>query len=513
MAVPAEAQISECELSIQTTRLEKEYELVRAHSTSILDTEKDRVRRMEYLLLQFERDALRSQLDQANEQLLGATESEREARTQLEEAFQEIDRLDAHVQSSSSEMNRLRDELSAMNDTSTSYSNLLAEKLRLSRDLTNLQNELDRFRNQDSSYQALIPEKQELERQLNSLEVQLENEKNSHDRTRSKSSQQAAEIGRLSVRIEELESNLARELRAKQQSDHDNRQQNTGWESQRSALETRIETLKKQLRTAKDKLQEAQNELQHRRNNVRIENETSEPRSRTVPLQRPGPGGSDYQGGVTISTPGAVRVQDKLKRQSALPGDKSAFSITPYLNRTKNSGGSPSSSDVEEEQPKRAKQQAKAKDAIKTVSRKPSIAEEPPAERASLEDRGSSTRVPSKTAKGKSRAQEGKPASRPAPKPIVEEDSDELESSLDQGQAKTKRRKLGAQRERSLFEDDEDEGELDMRKPGRMLGLGGGRSSILATTTQKSGASGIPRNLGFAAPMGFSPLKKDRKRF
>lgn len=95
-------------MSIQTTRLEKEYEIVRAHSTSILDAEKDRVRRMEYLLLQFERDALRSQLDQANEQLLGATESERVARTQLEEAFQEIDRLDAHVQSSSSEMNRLR---------------------------------------------------------------------------------------------------------------------------------------------------------------------------------------------------------------------------------------------------------------------------------------------------------------------------------------------------------------------------------------------------------------------
>lgn len=404
-----------------------------------------------------------------------------------------------------------------MNDTSTSYSNLLADKLRLSRDLTNLQNELDRLRNQDSSYQALIPEKQELERQLNSLEVQLENEKNSHDRTRGKSSQQAAEIGRLSVRIEELESNLARELRAKQQSEHDNRQQNTGWESQRSALETRIETLKKQLRTAKDKLQEAQNELQHRRNNVRIENETSEPRSRTVPLQRPGPGGADYQGGVTISTPGAVRVQDKLKRQSALPGDKSAFSITPYLNRTKNSGGSPSSSDVEEEQPKRAKAQAqaqaKAKDATKTVSRKPSIAEEPAAERASLEDRGPSTRVPSKTTKGKSKAQEGKPASRPAPKPILEEDNDELESSLDQGQAKAKRRKLGAQRERSLFEDDEDEGGLDMRKPGRKLGLGGGRSSTLATSTQLSGASGIPRNLGFAAPMGFSPLKKDRKRF
>lgn len=95
-------------MSLQTTRLEKEYELVRANSTRLLDTERDRVRRMEYLLLQFDRDSLKSQLDQAREQLLGATQTEREARMQLEEAFQEIDRLDSHVQASTSEVKKLK---------------------------------------------------------------------------------------------------------------------------------------------------------------------------------------------------------------------------------------------------------------------------------------------------------------------------------------------------------------------------------------------------------------------
>lgn len=95
-------------MTIQTTRLEKEYEKVLADSTRLLDAERDRVRRMEYLLLQFERDALRSQLDQANEQLLGVTQIERDTRMQLEEALQEIDRLDAHVQFSSSEIDKLR---------------------------------------------------------------------------------------------------------------------------------------------------------------------------------------------------------------------------------------------------------------------------------------------------------------------------------------------------------------------------------------------------------------------
>lgn len=102
------ANCYQCELSIQTTRLEKEYERVLADSSRLLDNERDRVRRMEYLLLQFERDALRTQLDQAHEQLLESTQTERGARMQLEEAFQEIEHLDASLRTSYSEINKLR---------------------------------------------------------------------------------------------------------------------------------------------------------------------------------------------------------------------------------------------------------------------------------------------------------------------------------------------------------------------------------------------------------------------
>lgn len=393
-----------------------------------------------------------------------------------------------------------------MNASSTGHSSLLTEKLRLSRDLSNLQTELNGLRNQDSSFQTLISEKQELERQLNTLEVQLENEKNAHERTRAKGSQQAADIDRLSVRIEKLEGELSRELRTKQQSDHDNRQQQVGWDNQRSVLEGRIETLKKQLRNAKDKLQEAQHGLQQRRNNAKIESEPTESRSRAVPLQHPGPA-ADYHSGMIIATPGAVRVQDKIKRQSALPGDKSAFSITPYLNRTRPSKSSPMSSDVDEEKPR------KAMNDISMSSRKTGIAEEVVDKSASPDGHVRSTQVPlSKTAKVKPKAREGKPSSRPAPKIPLEEESDEPEPSLEQGPAKAKRRKLGAQRERSLFEDEEEEETLESRKLGRKLGLGAGKSSVLATSQLPGAGDRLPRNLGFGAPVGFSPLKRDRKR-
>lgn len=89
-------------------QLEKEYEKAIADSTRLLDAEKDRMQRMEQLLLKFESESLRAQLDEANEQLLGLTQVESEACLQLDEAYQEIDRLDRHVQSSFSEIQKLR---------------------------------------------------------------------------------------------------------------------------------------------------------------------------------------------------------------------------------------------------------------------------------------------------------------------------------------------------------------------------------------------------------------------
>lgn len=95
-------------MSIKTVRLEKEYEKAIADSARLLDMERDRVRRMEYLLLQFDRDALQTKFDQANDRLVVLTQAESEARLRLDEAFLEIDSLDQHVQALSSQIQRLK---------------------------------------------------------------------------------------------------------------------------------------------------------------------------------------------------------------------------------------------------------------------------------------------------------------------------------------------------------------------------------------------------------------------
>ena len=385
--------------------------------------------------------------------------------------------------------------------------------MQLSRELASLKSDMDRLKTQKTSDQASITGKHELERQLNSLEVQLDNEKHAHERARAKCAQQSAEITKLSSKIEELQGELAREQRAKQQYERDSRQQSVGWDSQRAVLEGRIETLRKQLRSAKDKLQEAQHDLQQRRGNLKIHHDGPEPQSRAVPLQRPGR--SSEQGGVTIATPGAVRVQAKPNRKSALPGDKSAFSITPYLNRTGASRDSPISSDMDEEEVKQAMQDTHLSPGKNRVTNAVEDPESLPKDRPAPARVGQlkGGKVKSKGEQARSNApdpitENSKPASRSAGVVPIEEPDEFPDTLAEPGQVKPKRRKLGAQRDRGLFEDEDEM--LESRKPARKLALGASRNSVL-TSTQTGASAGdrLPRTLGFGA---FSPLKRDRKR-
>ena len=402
-----------------------------------------------------------------------------------------------------------------MSNNSAAYQNLLSEKVQLSREVSNLKAEVQKFKTQVTSQQTMVAEKHEMERQLSSLEVQLENERHSHERTRAKSSQQATEIAKLSTKVEELQATLAKELRVNQQYERDSRQQQETWKSQRESLEGKIETLRKQLRTAKDKLQETQHDLQQRRGNVRSgDGDSKEARSRTIPLQRPGPT-SDYHNGVTIATPGAVRVEDKMKRQSALLGDKSAFSITPFLNRTGDPVDSPIVSEIDEDEVNETMKDnilpVKTHVKSKLVGNGGS-----PVARSTITGEG-----PARSSKAKSNARQTKlstsglanelkgPPDLPETKVPLRQ-ADELENSLiGQGNPKPKKRKLATQRERSLFEDEDEDDILELRKPGRKFPLATGRSSVLSTVQQSGPSANMTRTLGFGA---FSPLKRDRKR-
>jgi hypothetical protein len=100
--------ITQFEMSMRTARLEKEYEKTLSDSARLLDGERDRVRRMEHLFLKFENEALRLQLEESDGHLLEFSRADSEACVQLQDACQEIDRLESQAQTSLNEISRLK---------------------------------------------------------------------------------------------------------------------------------------------------------------------------------------------------------------------------------------------------------------------------------------------------------------------------------------------------------------------------------------------------------------------
>ncbi|RAL02247.1 uncharacterized protein BO80DRAFT_43172 [Aspergillus ibericus CBS 121593] len=468
----SEYTIEDCQMALKTAFFEREYNKTLAKTAQLLDVERRRITQVEYLLLQVENENLQSQMDQIKQELVRAKAAELDVRTWLQETIQERDLLQRSAHTTAHEIKALRRELESMGNATVESRSLIADKLRLSKEVTSLQSEIERLRLQDP--EILVAEKQTLDRHINTLEVELENEKRAHESTLAREAQQVEQISVLSSKLEEQRKHIAAEA---QKSVH---QGNSLRQSEKAALEEEIEVLNRKLQTARDQLRQAQISMQS--------NSGPAEQTRKVPLK-------DFSGRfhpeLDIATPGAVRVKDGKKQPTALPGDKSAFSITPFLNRTSGQGDN---------------------DDVTHLS-----GDDSALETSYLEDR--LHKVPQAEPQEHHRPTQAKPrlekpklagASRKASnmKPAADDsDNDDIGSigALVSGhpQARTKRRKLGAQSKMIVDEEEEELEPEDVRKPGRKVGLSTGRNTQAAPSGQTRGFGGFG---------GFSPLKRDRKR-
>lgn len=381
-----------------------------------------------------------------------------------------------------------------------------------------MRSEAERFRVQSISSQNIVAEKQALRRQLITLEEQLENEKRAHERAQSRETQQAGEIANLSSRLEEARKELAEQIQARERQERSARQQKHESEAQRAALEERIEDLNRKLRQVKDQLQEAQSNGQQRRNNLKAtESPQPQAKSRALPNR---PMGTQFVPALTIATPGAVKSWNKANKQpTAVPGDKSSFSITPFLKRASEPRNSSVSSDDDLNELHAVSMYAGTPEKLSSDKRR--FAENATISSPQQEDELSSRGAPpSRRSKlshniGTKSKMAGAISSRSrSPQTDVENHAEVADVSQNRtaghGQIKLKRRKLGFQRDRNLFEDEEDPDTQDIRKPGRKLAPGPGRTS--RDEVHLTAQSSVMHGRGFGAPAGFSPLKRDRKR-
>ncbi|KAL3457745.1 hypothetical protein BJX64DRAFT_268385 [Aspergillus heterothallicus] len=465
------------QMALATARFEREYDQVYIRTMHLLNAECDRVQCMEKLLLRIENETLQLYLDQTGQDLVLAREAETNARFQVDGAIKELARLQGVIQTSSREVDNLRRELASLNGLASDSQQYQAENLRLLREISSLQSELEALKSQNAAANVQLTEKQALTRQLNALELRLESEKQAHERALAKGSKQTDEVTALASLLEEARRELELE--------RSHRSQMTSYPSGTNETEgtsKKLEGLKADLPYSNSDSRNSAKKI------VRSE------RTTMVPLRGPT---NRLHSELNIATPGAVRAQKQQRQISTMPGEKSSFSITPFLNRSTDLADSTMSSDDELNEVHIGSRDQQQSDHVRRHDSSPTVSKQhqaPAPKHSSKSGTGRSTA----TTVGKDHKSTQISSLMDSAKG-VEGYSAPLSRTMGQRQTQLKKRKLGLQRDRILFDTDEEDNILhDSRKPGRKL-AGAGQANHAGSRV-------------FTGPAGFSPLKRDKKR-
>lgn len=138
---------------------------------------------------------------------------------------------------------------------------------------------------------------------------------------------------KLECRLENIQAELIKERRLREKSERDMQKATSDWENKRITLESHLDSFRSKLRVTKGQLKATEAELENSKKIIRVpdrpislgleENIVKNAMKRT----------SFQMDESTIGTPGDLPARKKNK-SSVLPGDKSTFSITPFLNRS-----------------------------------------------------------------------------------------------------------------------------------------------------------------------------------
>ena len=222
-------------------------------------------------------------------------------------------------------------ELDSLHNVASDSKRVLSDKLSLEREMASLKAEIDHLRSQADSHKSLLSEKLTLERQLKTVQVELQSEHRSNEGIRLKThelqqeaKQFASQIGRLNSEVAKLKSEVDQGQRKHEKTELETQKTIGDWQSKHALMESRVDAFRSKLRISQEQLKATQADLQNAQKNTMI---GSSMHSATTAYKRALDADSE------IGTPGALPGRKKVDRGSTLPGDKSTFSTTPYLNR------------------------------------------------------------------------------------------------------------------------------------------------------------------------------------
>lgn len=184
---------------------------------------------------------------------------------------------------------------------------------------------------------TVVSENLALQRLVNTLEVELENEKHASQRAARKDDKVNEMDSKLQAQVSELKKELSQERKEKERVQRAADHTASEIQSKFGVLESKMEQLRTKLRTTKDQLKESQAEL-------------TKARTATAPFaaaeSAAGPANPrkrralDLEMDAEIGTPDGVAARGKRagnkrgRMDQTMLGEKSMFSITPFLNRT-----------------------------------------------------------------------------------------------------------------------------------------------------------------------------------
>jgi hypothetical protein len=274
-----------------------------------------------------------------------------------------------------------------MNGLNIDSTKVLTEKLALARELATLKPELEHLRSQAAYQQTVLSDKLALQRQVSTLEVELETEKRASKRASDKSKKELE----LQQQVEDLQRELSREKREREKTrketekeltaakaskqtvekgdsskkghsglqqdmealqkllDDERRERETARtqsqkelnesETQITLLQGKLDHVRTKMRATKQQLKECQGELEEARAAV-AKGSSTLTRADILAKSARKRSAAEMSTDVSIGTPdgGAFRGKKKGRMDQTMPGAKSTFSITPYLNRTARPG-------------------------------------------------------------------------------------------------------------------------------------------------------------------------------
>ncbi|KAI9828234.1 MAG: hypothetical protein M1826_006060 [Phylliscum demangeonii] len=297
-------------LAHEVASLKPEVEHLRSHAASYQSTLSEKLQlQKEFITLQVELETEKRALQKATAKNVELAEQDAEGKAQLTQLRKELAREKQAREQAEGEARRVLENEESSAERATEHKTQLAQLRK-----------------------ELAKEKQAKEQAEGEARKVLENKESSTERDTEHKTQLA-----------QLRKELAKEKQARERAEREAEKAVESGESRKAAMGDKVEALKEKLRTTKSQLKETQLALQQvRASQVMVPSRDDALKDSAKPVRA-----ARKRKAVTVDVPETIATPGKeaprgrasaIKRLSrvstTMPGDKSSFSITPFLNRT-----------------------------------------------------------------------------------------------------------------------------------------------------------------------------------